>query len=72
MEYETRRNTTLLTRNSVSLTLVMGVKIDAALLSRETAVMLYRTSPVEYLLGGVSTSQHESPCKHIIKNASTD
>jgi len=66
------RKSTLLTRHSVSLTLVMGVKIDAALLSRETAVMLYRTSAVKHPLGGVNTSQHESPCKHIIKNASTD
>jgi hypothetical protein len=43
---------TLLTHRSVGLTLVMGVKIEAALLSRETAVMLYRTSAVECLLGG--------------------
>jgi len=50
------RKTTLLTRHSVSLTLGMGVKIDADLLSRETAVMLYRTSAVKHLLGGVNTS----------------
>ena len=67
-----RHNSTLLTRHSVSLTLGMGVKIDADLLSRETAVMLYRTSAVKCLLGGVNTSQHESPRKHKIKYASTD
>ena len=32
------------------------IKIDQSMLDRKTAVMSYRTSAVEYLLGGIRTS----------------